>query len=204
MLIPLYSKYGLTRKTTLCLAVMYIIYEIAYYYGIGTENKLIDTTFYYIIPYGGVLTYLGYNYKRITKKLMVVVISFSVFLGLMVYCWAKFGSFQLVQISKYPPRLYYLSFGIAVSYFLLMICEGNTFKIYQNPVITYISKHSMWIYLWHILVLSLYRFASLPEKWYIKLVVVYSCSIAIVFLVNKALDYVEARKNIFLIKYLRG
>ena len=204
MLIPLYFKCEFTRKTTLFLAAIYIIYEIAYYYGIGTENKLIDTTFYYMIPYGGVLTYLGFNYSRIKKKNMVVIISFSVFLCLLVYYWVKLGSFQSVQISKYPPRLYYLSFGIAVSYFLFMICEGKTLKVYQTPVVTYISKHSMWIYLWHILVLSLYRYARLPEKWYIKLVVVYSCSIAIVFLVNKALDYVEARKNIFLLKYLRG
>ena len=104
MLIPLYSKIGFSIKITVYLLVVYVIYEIAYFYKIGTDNKLIDTTFYYIVPYGGVLTYLGYNYHRMKKKELIAALSLFCFVGLGVYYWHKFGSPQLVQISKYPPR----------------------------------------------------------------------------------------------------
>ena len=204
LLIPLYSKIGFSDKSKWCLLIVYVIYEIAFYYKIGTDNKVFDTTFYYIIPYGGVLTYLGYNYNRTRRKELIAFLSLFVFFALMIHYWVKLGSFQLVQISKYPPRCYYLSFGIAVSFILLMACERNNLKIYQNPLIVFISKHSMWIYLWHILVLTLYSDAKLPSKWYIKLLVVYSCSIVIVYLVNMVLDLIETRRNVFFFKYLRG
>lgn len=204
MLIPLYSKIGFSVKTTLFIVALYFVYEIAYYYRIGTDNRLIDTTFYYIVPYGGVLTYLGFNYNRIKRKKAIAIFSLFIFIGLMIYYWIKLGSFQSVQIAKYPPRFYYLSFGIAVSFFLLLFCERHDFDIYYNPIVVYISKHSMWIYLWHILILSVYRFAKLPKMWYVQLIVVYTCSMIIVFLVNKALDLIEARRKISILKYLRG
>lgn len=204
MLTPLYSKIGFSVKSTWYLLIVYVIYEIAFFYKIGTDNKLIDTTFYYIIPYGGVLTYLGYNYNQIRRKWIIVALSFSAFISLMIYYWVKMGSFQRVEILKYPPRCYYLSFGIAVSYILLIACERNDLKVYQNPIVTYISKHSMWIYLWHILVLALYEYTKLPAIWYIKLIVVYLCSLVIVYLINKVLDSIESRKDVSFLKYLRG
>ena len=204
MLIPLYSRIGFSIKTTLCLLFVYVVYEIAYYYKIGTDNKIIDSTIYYIIPYGGVLTYLGYNYHRMKKKELLAGLSLIVFLGLGIYYWSKYGSPKPVSISKYPPRCYYLSYGIAVSFILLIICERNNFRFFQNPFIVYISKHSMWIYLWHILVLSVYSFLNLPKVWYLKLLLVYTCSVAIVAVVNKILDLLEKRTNIPFLRYLRG
>lgn len=204
MLIPLYSKTGFSFKTTFCLFIVYLIYEIAFFCQIGTYNKFIDTTFYYIVPYGGVLTYLGYNFHRIKNKSLVTALSFVVFVGFGIYYWYKFGSPQSVQMSKYPPRCYYLSYGIAISFFLLIICERNNFKIYRNSLVVFVSKHSMWIYLWHILVLSVYGLAELPEVWYLKLVLVYSCSILIVIVVNKGLDLVENRCRFSFFRYLRG
>ena len=69
MLIPLYSGIGFSFKPTLCLLFVYVVYEIAYFYKIGTDNKIIDTTIYYIIPYGGVLTYLGSTEKQAKQSM---------------------------------------------------------------------------------------------------------------------------------------
>ena len=204
MLIPLYSKIGFSYKTSLSLFLIYLIYEIAFFYKIGTENRFFDTTFYYIVPYGGVLTYLGYNYRQIKNKNLVVASSLFIFFVVGGYYWHKFGSPQLVQISKYPPRSYYLSYGIAISFIFLIICDRNNLKIYQNPLFIFISKHSMWVYLWHILFLSVYDYLKLPEIWYVKFLLVYSCSIAMVFSVNKVLDLMEERYHFSCFKYLRG
>lgn len=61
---------------------------------------------------------------------------------------------------KYPPRLYYLSYAMALSLFLWIIKDALLKwleKITHRLVllISYIGSHTIWIYLWHIPLLSL-------------------------------------------------
>lgn len=210
MLIPLFAKLKNSRKGILIVCVSYLIYEIAYYYQVGLTGNIYvkafaDTTFYYIVPYGA-LTFLGYNYiffKRRTK-VGIAAVSAVAFLGLFVFYRVYTGNFQLVQIAKYPPRIYYLSYGIACSFILLLYCERKALKVFNNVIIRFISSHSMWIYLWHILVLQVYSNLHLPEIWFIKLVVVYCLSSVIVVVINCLLDKIEENKKIAVLKYLRG
>lgn len=205
LLIPLLNRMKLSTKGLIFTIVIYGLYEIAYYLKIGTDNRVLNTTIYYIVPYG-VLTYLGYNYYQMKKRTrnLIVITSSLIFAVLLFYYWIINEAPQLVKIAKYPPRLYYLSYGIACSFGMLLLCEKYHFKILDNSLIRYISMHSMWIYLWHILVLSVYRIFRLPEVWYIKLFIVYGIAILIVFVVNKCLDLTERRIQIGFFKYLRG
>ena len=205
LLIPLFHRMKLSIKGLLFILVMYGLYEIAYYFKIGTDNIFLDTTVYYIVPYG-VLTYLGHNYYQMRKRTRyLIAITSSLIFAILLFCyWMINKSFQLVSIAKYPPRLYYLSYGIACSFGLLLLCEKCQFKIFDNSFIRYISMHSMWIYLWHILVLSVYRFLGLPEVWYIKLFIVYGIAILVIFVVNKCLDLIERKIQIGFFRYLRG
>lgn len=170
------------------------MYEVVYYLQIGVENKFLDTTLFYIVPYGG-LTYLGYHFCRMNRKtkLAIAITAFLVFVISGAYYWTTTGGPQLVQIAKYPPRFYYLGYGIAWSFFLLIICEKHTFKFYDNPVIKYISVHSMGIYLIHILMLAVYRELGLPEIWFVKFSVVLLVTVTAVFLGNKLSDLTKVR-----------
>ena len=86
-----------------------------------------------------------------------------------------------------------------------LICEKNSnLKVFDNKLIKYVSTHSMWIYLWHILVLAVNKQFKLPEVWFIKLFIVYSASMLMVIVVNKILDLVERKHNLSFIKHLRG
>ena len=179
MLTPIFARLKLSRKGFIIVCATYILYEIAYFYKLGLNGSgfikdFIDTTFYYIIPYG-VLTYLGYNYFKMKNrtKLIIALVSFIVFISLAVYYQSALGSFQLVQIAKYPPRIYYLGYGIGCSFALLILCKKKHLKLYENRVIRFISSHSMWIYLWHILILDIYGRLKMPEIWFIKLIIVY-------------------------------
>lgn len=205
VLIPVFSKIQLSKWGMFYVAIIYILYEISYYFQIGVNNKLIDTTFYYFIPYG-VLTYLGCNYLHLKKKqkVLIAIIAFALFIVLGSYYWNVFGAPQLVSISKYPPRLYYLAYGVAISFFLLIICENSSLKIYDNVFISFISRNSLWIYLWHVLTLQVYNFLHLPEIWFVKLFVVYISSIIIVVIVNKLIDILEKKKRYRILKYLKA
>lgn len=204
-LVPVYRTIGYKVKSIVLILLIYLLYELLYFFGIGTTNKIIDTTFFYIIPYG-VLTFIGYYYEKISNKAKIVLVSFNfiLFAVLAYYYFVKTGSFQLVQIAKYPPRIYYLSYGLVCSIILIFICNKYNFKIFKNNIICYISKHSMWIYLWHILAIDFYEFLKLPELWYIKLIFVYFLAIIIVIVLNKILDIIEKKHKFKILKYLRG
>ena len=206
ILIPVFHKIQLSKKGLIALAIIYILYEIAYYFQLGIQNKLIDTTVYYIIPYG-VLTYIGFNYLAMSskQKLFIIILSSVIFTMMAALYWYKVGEPQLVQIAKYPPRLYYMSYGVAWSLALLMFCETHVLNMYENRAIRFVSEHSMWIYLWHIFVLTMYKELHLPEIWFFKLLVVYVVSCIIVRVINVCIDSIEAKDaSIFVIKYLRG
>lgn len=205
ILIPLFAKMRYSYKVWLIMLSVYLLYEICHYFKIGTDIKLIETTFYYIIPYG-LLTFLGFSYDRMKNKTKYIIIgiSLAIFIGLAIYNYLQTGSLQTVQIAKYPPRAYYLSYGIFCSFSLLLICPKIKQKYFKNKIINYISSHTMWIYLWHIFALEVYEMFKLPEIWVLKLLVVYITSMLIVLLVNKIIDAIEKKKKIKALIYLRG
>lgn len=193
--IPLFSKMKLSMKSTILVVTAYCLYELIYFFEIGIDNRFLDTTLFYIVPYG-LLTYLGYHFCRMGKKtkLAIAMAALLVFVVFGIYYWIGNGAPQSVQIAKYPPRLYYLGYGVACSFFLLLFCEKYTFKIYDNPIVKYISVHSMGIYLWHILVLSLYDYLQLPRIWCIKWIVVYAIALVMVYVGNKLLHLIHLKK----------
>lgn len=203
-LIPIYRKIGYNFKSISLVLIIYFAYELLYFFGIGINNKIVDTTLFYIIPYG-LLTFIGYNIEKMSNKQkhFLIAINLTIFVLLAYYYFIKTGSFQLVQISKYPPRIYYLSYGILCSILFICFCNKNEFKIFENKIILYISKHSMWIYLWHILILDIYKYFKLPELWYIKVFFVYFIAVLVVFITNKTLDIIEKKRTYSLSKYLR-
>lgn len=203
-LIPIYKFIGFKKKSKIIVLSIYFLYELLYYFGIGINNKILDTTLFYIVPYG-LLTFIGYNYEKITdkKRIVLFVINLSIFITLAYYYFIKNGSFQLVQIAKYPPRLYYLSYGLFCFSLLMIFCNKYDLKIFRNKFIVFISKHSMWIYLWHILVIDIYDNIHLPNFWFIKLLFVYIGAIIIIFIINKILDIIEKKHKYNFFKYLR-
>ena len=120
------------------------------------------------------------------------------------YYYIQHGGVQLVSIAKYPPRLYYLSYGLAWSSMLLWISEERDAKIYNNAFVEFVGSHTMWIYLWHILALKFYTTFHLPEVWFLKFAIVYTGSILFTLLVNEVLDFIEKKQKVFFLQYFRG
>ncbi len=133
----------------------------------------------------------------------MALIRIVLFISLSIYYFIKTGSLQSVQTAKYPPRMYYLSYGLSWSIILMMFCNKYNFRIFKNKTIRFISKHSMWIYLWHILILDVYNYLNLPKIWFIKLLIVYATTIIIVLTINRIIDLIEKRHKYKFLQYLR-
>ena len=188
LLIPAYCRYEKKKKTVFAvLAILYAIYEVVYFLGLGVDNKLLNCTVFYIIPYG-LITFLGVNYNEFSDRTKKVVVGSSVFvfLAFFVFYYFNTGSIQDVQIAKYPPRAYYLSYGLAVSYGLLYFCEHCCLRVYENKLIRFISVHSLGIYLCHVMVLEFYKLLRLPQNWIVEWVVVFSASLGAVWIWSEA------------------
>lgn len=206
LLAPAIDNNKPSTKAILFISGIYYLYEVSYFLGIGIENKFVDSTFYYIVPYG-VITYIGYYYNTMTKsvKNIISALSWLFFIISASYYYILHGGLQLVSIAKYPPRLYYLSYGLAWSLMLLRISEERDAKIYCNAFVEFVGSHTMWIYLWHILALRFYSVFHLPEVWYLKFAIVYSGSIIFTFFINEVLDALEKKKQLVVfLQYFRG
>lgn len=203
LLIPLFYRLGFSAKSIIFVSLVYVLYEIAFHFGIGTQNKIIMSTFYYVIPYGAI-TFLGYNYSIMSKraKHLILSVSFMLFLCLATHYWISLGSPQLVKIAKYPPRLYYLGYGVFCTFGLLLICEKSTSRFFNNIIISYISQHSMWIYLWHVLTLTVYEVFGLPEFWPVKYITVYMLAVIAALVADKLVNLIEGKCKMPLLKYL--
>ena len=205
LLVPLFDRIEYSRKSLLAVGLVYVLYEIAFYYKIGTTSKLLMSTIYYIIPYG-TIAFIGFYYEKMSQTTRRIIWGFSAVVFIICACfyWTVNGSFQLVNIVKFPPRLYYLSYGILWSFLLLFLCRTKNYKWFWNKVFRFVAAHSMWIYLWHILWLTVYDVLHLPSIWIIKLLVVYVGASLTVIIVNRILNLIERKWNQKIIKYLRG
>lgn len=201
-LIPMFYRF---RLGIIPIISLYIVYEITWYYQVGTDSIFLMSTWYYIIPYG-TLAYLGCRIREIDRngKKRLLVISFVVFMTLAVMYGYKTGSFVPTQTAKYPPRIYFLSYGIMCSLLLLLICEKyRESKFFENVLFRFVSNHSMWIYLWHIFVLFVFEYKEMHLAWIPKVVAILSCSVMIVFVQNIIVRLLERRFKISFLKYLK-
>lgn len=209
LVIPLFH-YTKNKKILFSLTVVvYIIYEFAYFYNIGTDNKFLMSTVYYIIPYA-TLTAIGFHYDSMSKKLKIFIctVSFATFISIAIYLYIKTGELVSVSHYKYPPVLYYIAYALFCSFFLLLICDKKENKLFKNKLIVFISSHSFWIYLWHIFYLTLYKYFCQDiynlNFWILKFIIILTTSTLTVWVQNKIVDICERKNQKLNLKFLRG
>ncbi len=132
-----------------------------------------------------VIATIGYRIKMVKHEatrqtrvlLSVGVINLATCIASSIY-W-RF----LPNTFKYPPRLLFLSYGLAVTswmYYILFVIERKR-GIRRVSAIEYLSKNSFTLYLIHIFVLSAVNLfvdkITIVNPWYIKYLIVLGSSI---------------------------
>lgn len=134
----------------------YIMYEVIAKYFLqykGIVNTLATATVLDFMGYSFVAMIAIYLYYLNKKNIFYAI---SVFGGLFFLLAIRFN-FAATQNFKYPVRLYYLAYAFFISLILYTIIDYSSRKIIlkNNKILSYFSKNSMWIYLWHILYIDI-------------------------------------------------
>lgn len=158
-----------TRLFALSLILIYGLYEVLFSRFGGFEIPLWDDLMrewlFYLLPYGCVFG-LGMMLREMKRK--EVLVTSLVFAFLFFACFVRLlrpeaAGMLTAQDFKYPPRLYYLSYGISASLLLYFLTDSwvSAGKWYDRAVL-FLSRRSLRIYLWHAGVLT-FRAWFFPE-----------------------------------------
>ncbi len=156
LLLPLLSWLsGKVKRNVIYFLTLIPVYFL--YYGLielgGLLNNELASELYqcFVIDVigWGIIVAVGVRVKKLYKKELLL------FAGLFLTTYIAFKhiyDFAPTQNYKYPPQIYYISYGLFVSFLLLILLENRFLnKIFGNKVFTYIARNSLWIYLWHII-----------------------------------------------------
>ncbi len=206
----LHSKTFSTPKYFSILIGIYILYEFMFVQITPYLNSLLGKIFaeqvLQIIPYAFLFA-LGLRLPSLTNKQVISLCCFALIMFIIIALYLNHGAGKFIptQEFKYPPRIYYLSYALFVSILLWLSSDKILVKIKKLRLIKpllFIAQNSIWIYLWHILFLSIFH-----TPFYIKYFLVFGSASWLVFmqvyfvrqLVMPRLKNASFRKNINLL-----
>ena len=148
----------------------------------------------YIIPYG-IIYLLGMISRTTSYKTdrYISIICLAAFIISAYAIYSSTGMLQPTQFMKYPPTIYYISYALFVSFLLLSLFKRIGLK--SNRLIEFCSKSSLWIYLWHILFITIIPIFCGELDWILMYILVVICSIVITYIQNKLID-ILAKANL--------
>lgn len=196
IMLPIVIK-KINKKNYLTLLILIFIHEVACSLGLY-DNKLLDYFISYLIPCYIIIFVSGWLINNSNKKICIFsIINLFLFIIIAFFLYLKYGKFIDTNYMKYPFRIYYLSYAFFVSGFLLILSKNNKIVrwINKSKIIDFLSKNSLWIYLWHILVLSCVNYTMININWVLKfLITVLGTSIIVI--IQKYLINILEKKGI--------
>jgi peptidoglycan/LPS O-acetylase OafA/YrhL len=114
------------------------------------------------IPYSLLFIY-GMRLDRMRKRsvLLAALLGGAVFSTMAYIKYVGSGGFVQTQEFKYPPTLYYLSYGFLFLNLFYLAKDTISARLPSRWVL-WVSSNSLWIYLWHIMALYIWDFTLGP------------------------------------------
>jgi fucose 4-O-acetylase-like acetyltransferase len=200
ILLKLYRALGDWKRFLAVLGFIYLSYEGVLVLLGDIEVPLLGTLanekfLLYAIPYG-CLYGLGMVLPNLSRRSAIAILAFffSLFLCLFVVYSLRSGEIIYTQGYKYPPRLFYLSYGIFMCMLLnLLVSEVKLATNLFTDFIVFVSQSSLWIYLWHTCFLYYWKTASsqlpqLGDYFVLTFLVITALSISITYVQKQAIS----------------
>ncbi len=157
------------------LVAVYAAYEVALPWvpaDVLADRTSIIHAFVLTLPPYMLLFLYGLKMRSFTDRQLLAIggTALTVFLAAS-WLMARGGAEAFaIQDYKYPPRAYYLVYGFAAIHFIYLACRHLGRLASARPV-AWVAENSLWIYLWHILAIYIWRTLDLPTeeklRWFI-------------------------------------
>ncbi|EPH12726.1 acyltransferase family protein [Facklamia hominis] len=193
--IPTLNFLKFNVKNRVIMILIFIFYEFLVSYTQISESRFLYNTVLTIIPWYYV-SYLGFNFNKMKRndKYFIYSIGIAYFLAFSLIIFYKTNSFPFTFQYKYPPTLYYFSYSVPASILLFDIFRSLKFN--HNSIVNFISRSSLWVYLWHILVLYIVKYIVYIDRlWFIQYIMIVFFSIFITFIQNCIIKYLIYKYN---------
>jgi hypothetical protein len=136
--------------------LLYLLYpSVPLIKGIPILNFIVQDIIFYLLSLGCIAGLGLYLAKATNKSLAYLLAGFS----LLFLCLAFiYDPSVTTQAYKYPPRIFYLSYALAISLLFYLISKTGLFeKVFRTKILLFIASSTMWIYLWQIFFLFQWR-----------------------------------------------
>lgn len=157
---------------------------------------LINEIIVYILGYGIILA-IGLSLRELNSRAQnfIFIISTIVVFALALFMCHSGHVFPISSEYKYPPHGIYLIYGISVSLFLYHISLNISLGRVVDNFITYVSQHSLWVYLWHIPFVVFMNFLSMLDGvWYLKWGIAFTCACAAMYIQVSCIENLHKRR----------
>lgn len=159
----------------------------------------------YPIVYG-LISYVAvkWNYCSVRYRGAFIVICFVFFVYKVVTHYFETGFVVSLMEYKYPPKILYLSYTVPMSFVLIELANKIHFsKGVVSQFVSFLSKNSLWFYLWHILNLQISKI--LFESECLRFIFVFVCTSIVVYVQMSVVRKYES-KNLMMnvVKFFKG
>lgn len=184
-----------------------IIYEIV----ILLFPKLVDIRFIYysfftIIPYA-VLLSIGMLINKMSrfKRYLLCGVALFLHVSMSVMYFVNTGTYLPIAQHKYPARFYYLSYGLSATIILMELLKNIEYKIPDWKLVRFVSEHSLWIYLWQIMILTIIKYViKINDRWILSWMILMIGSIFVVWIQSVLINWISKKKNWIVWNYFKG
>ncbi len=150
-----------------CLLVLgYITYSFLLSVNDSISHELLQNYFQSYVLNGlgySLVAAVGIRIYKLKKKNLIY---FSGLFGMIFIVLAFYHGFESTQSFKYPPEIYYLSYGLFVSILLFYLLNFiKVEELFNLRLIHWLSKYSLTLYLYHTIPLYILRFFGNELEW---------------------------------------
>ena len=189
--------------------VVITIQEVLIGFGVGMSITFFREFVYYAVGYS-VLFLFGLRIKSITYKqekfyFVSFLISFFIYI---IFIISKLNGIEEVKLLllinnyKYPPRLYFLFYGLIMSIISFAIIRWSSSFWKGKNFLLFIGQNTIWIYLYHIPLIQITGLIGV--SWYVRYFVVYLLAVSIVWFQIDIVKSIEQKHKYVFLKYLKG
>lgn len=100
---------------------------------------------------------LGLRLERFDRRILgILACLFAAVFACLLFVHRMERPFAWVQSYKYPPTLYYLSYGFAVSIVVYLVSARPVFQRLTSSFVLFFGRYSLFVFLWHVFYLWLW------------------------------------------------